>query len=88
MSTSTEPPTTLAELVRLKRTEKGLSRTKLGALTKTSISSMNRLELANAVPLAPSLFRIAEVLDIDLQTLQVLVLQAAEAKEAEDEGAA
>lgn len=86
MSENTEP-LTLGRLVGTKRTAKGLARTKLGELTKTSLSSLNRLELENAIPLAPSLFRIADVLDIDLQTLQVLVLQASDAKDEADAAA-
>jgi transcriptional regulator with XRE-family HTH domain len=77
MSTSTI--TNLADLVRTRRQAKGLSIRELGQQTGTSMSSMNRLELQNIVPLAPSIFRIADVLDIDLETLKTLVLQCANA---------
>lgn len=67
----------LSELFRDARVAKGLSQEALAREVNLSVSTVLRIEGGKLMPLAPTLFAIARVLDVDPALVSDAVLQPA-----------
>jgi transcriptional regulator with XRE-family HTH domain len=66
-------PATVAELVRAKREEKGLSRDRLAQIAGVHVSTVIRLEAQNDIPKTRTMVKISDELELDPLTWIELV---------------